>query len=288
MKPHPQQDLIIDLIKSGKQIAEIRQIVKCGQTTVYTFMRKLGIKPSSPPPTGVKRHNWDAVQTAYDAGKSRKHCEDEFEISPDLWSRACREGKIHPHEGDSPKTLEDLTGRQFGDWTVLGRAIESDRADGRHWKCRCVCGKTLTKTTVQITQDSKSCGCRKLRYGKDSPRWEGYGEIPMTMWRSIILSNDSRSRPFPFKITIEDAWNLFLTQNRRCAISGVELTFGKSQKANKTASLDRIDSTRGYEIGNIQWVHKDVNIMKLDHSSENFLAWVAKIYEHNHLQSRAA
>ena len=38
-----------------------------------------------------------------------------------------------------------------------------------------------------------------------------------------------------------------------------------------TASLDRIDSSKGYIEGNVQWVHKSVNIMKCDFSSDIFI-----------------
>ena len=30
----------------------------------------------------------------------------------------------------------------------------------------------------------------------------------------------------------------------------------------QTASLDRIDNSKGYEVGNIQWVHKEINMMR--------------------------
>jgi hypothetical protein len=38
-----------------------------------------------------------------------------------------------------------------------------------------------------------------------------------------------------------------------------------------TASLDRIDSKLGYNINNIQWVHKDVNTIKWDLSHDKFI-----------------
>ena len=38
-----------------------------------------------------------------------------------------------------------------------------------------------------------------------------------------------------------------------------------------TASLDRIDSSKGYTKSNIQWVHKDINKMKSDFSMLRFL-----------------
>lgn len=47
-----------------------------------------------------------------------------------------------------------------------------------------------------------------------------------------------------------------------------------------TASLDRIDSSRGYEIDNIQWVHKDVNKMKMGLSQNEFID-ICKIISKN-------
>jgi hypothetical protein len=38
-----------------------------------------------------------------------------------------------------------------------------------------------------------------------------------------------------------------------------------------TASLDRIDSSRGYTADNIQWVHKHVNLMKRSFNEEYFI-----------------
>ena len=50
-----------------------------------------------------------------------------------------------------------------------------------------------------------------------------------------------------------------------------------------TASLDRIDSKKGYTIDNIQWVHKDVNKMKMDLQEEDFFRIVKEIYEYKQL-----
>jgi hypothetical protein len=47
------------------------------------------------------------------------------------------------------------------------------------------------------------------------------------------------------------------------------------------ASIDRIDSSKGYIEGNIVWVHKDVNIMKNVFTKEHFLMLCVKIVE-NH------
>ena len=49
-----------------------------------------------------------------------------------------------------------------------------------------------------------------------------------------------------------------------------------AEAGNRTASLDRIDSSQPYVVTNIQWVHKDVNLMKMDLDEDWFVAlcWV--------------
>jgi hypothetical protein len=84
-----------------------------------------------------------------------------------------------------------------------------------------------------------------------------------------------------FDISIEEAWNLFLKQDRTCALSGLVLEFGKKGRELGTASLDRIDSKEGYTTDNIQWVHKDVNKMKMDFDEERLLLLCEKIYKKN-------
>lgn len=45
-----------------------------------------------------------------------------------------------------------------------------------------------------------------------------------------------------------------------------------------TASIDRIDSSKGYIKGNIQIVHKTLNKMKLNMRDEEFIAICEEVY----------
>jgi hypothetical protein len=45
------------------------------------------------------------------------------------------------------------------------------------------------------------------------------------------------------------------------------------------ASLDRIDSKKGYVEGNVHWVHKDVNMMKRNFTEEYFINLCETVYK---------
>ena len=60
-----------------------------------------------------------------------------------------------------------------------------------------------------------------------------------------------------------------------CALSGMPIKLGMN------ASIDRVDSMKSYEEGNLQFVHKDVNIMKNKYDQDYFIE-VCKLIANNH------
>src|SRR5690606_20536198 len=93
----------------------------------------------------------------------------------------------------------------------------------------------------------------------------------------------ANSKGLELSITPEYLWDLFLNQNRKCAISGVELVFADSHKnkTDSTASPDRIDPSKGYIEDNVQWVHKYVNSMRNNKSINDFIEWCKIISDFN-------
>lgn len=133
--------------------------------------------------------------------------------------------------------------------------------------CRCDCGNSIDTIRVHLlTGHVKSCHCWGRPKAGASPRWTGYAEISGFYWGR--LQRNASIREIPFRISIEYAWECFLRQSGHCALSGEVLVFGTGRQ---TASLDRIDSQKSYEIGNVQWVHKDINMMKMDLPSARFI-----------------
>lgn len=102
-------------------------------------------------------------------------------------------------------------------------------------------------------------------------------------WAKWRLGAEYRNMEFTIKI--EDAWEKFLSQKRKCALSGIPITFHKKYKDKfQTASLDRIDSNKDYTPDNIQWLHKDINIMKGFLDEKKFLNYCKIITENENFK----
>lgn len=155
--------------------------------------------------------------------------------------------------------------------------------------CQCDCGTTGRRMLKDLLAGkTTNCGCLKgPRFakitsvsGSENPNWKGHGEISLYVWRG--WRDQAKKREIPFDITIEWAWDLFLKQDRKCAISGVPIRFAEKtgRYSDKTASLDRIDSTNGYVVGNVWWIHKDLNFMKHKNSLDDLLKWCRLIVEY--------
>lgn len=93
--------------------------------------------------------------------------------------------------------------------------------------------------------------------------------IPNYVWTNLVRG--AKDRNLEVTITIKDIWITFLKQNKKCALTNWDLTFDR-RKTLTTASVDRIDSSKGYTLDNIQIVHKKANKLKMDFSENDFFA----------------
>jgi hypothetical protein len=162
----------------------------------------------------------------------------------------------------------DLTGRRFGKLTP----IKWTKFNGQHryWLCKCDCGKEKEiAATHLIGNKTYSCGCSQVKIGKENNNWKGCGAISGAYFSQI--KRKAKERGIAFGVSIEYIWELFLKQEGECALTGIELQFPNKNKQRYTASLDRINSDKGYEKGNIQWILGDINWMKNNFSQDYFI-----------------
>lgn len=129
-----------------------------------------------------------------------------------------------------------------------------------------------------LVQKSRRCCRYCMEKGTKNARWKGYGELSGSQF--YVIKYSAEIRDLEFDISIEDAWKQYEKQQGLCALSGEEIKFNPEKgwvKRDITASLDRIDSNLGYTVNNIQWVSKDIQVMKMDDSQEEFINWCKKI-----------
>lgn len=185
------------------------------------------------------------------------------------------------------KVIQLKPGDKFGRWSVI---CEGDASgSGKMWKCRCECGVVRDVLSVRLRHGkSLSCGCLNIERSA-AAKWRGVGELGSALWTTVLKG--ARERGLEVSLTIDEAWELFLKQERKCAITGVLLTMfeyvdiptnasrggATGRRVNGTASLDRIDSSKGYCTGNVQWVHKVINQMKSNHPQDVFVEWCRRV-----------
>jgi len=164
--------------------------------------------------------------------------------------------------------MYNLKNKKFGRLVAI-KTCGSDKHHNKMWLCKCECGKKIkTNTQNLITGDTRSCGCIKFKFIDIMPRY------CYTRLKGIILRNGKQ-----FNLSAKFLCNLYKKQNGKCALSGLKIIFAPrwNRLSEQTASLDRIDSKKGYTKNNVQWVHKDINFMKQEYPQDLFLFYCKKI-----------
>lgn len=214
------------------------------------------------------------------------------------------------------KKLKPVIGQKFGEYEVISDEVfmvknKNNNRHRGHFKVRCnQCGNIYYKRPDSLKSDSKKCRkCsngekyrklveeKKIAHKGYSVSHQGTGDLTKTQVLRMKYSAQKRNIFWDNTyMTTENLWSLFIKQNRRCALSNLPITLSKGknkpmQTNNRnldysgwTASLDRIDSSKGYEEGNVQWVHRNVNIMKNSYSTEYFIDLCRRISNHANQQ----
>ncbi len=164
---------------------------------------------------------------------------------------------------------------------VVGEIINGRRLDERaeptrfgqtqwYWICS-LCGQRQGPSTVAHLNRSVKCKICAMKR-ENNPRWLGYKQLTgVWLW---TYRDSAHKRGLVWEVTPEQIWAVWLRQDGRCAYTGWQLTHGVD------ASLDRIDSAVGYTVGNIQFVHRDINRMKSNFSEKHFWLLCESVTKH--------
>lgn len=169
----------------------------------------------------------------------------------------------------------------------------------RRVKCKCDCGTEKECDLYDIRRSKiKSCGCARntpelraiariraydlqkkgiLNKGGD------YHTNQYTNFKYMLKCVTNKNRNKKCTISLEDLEELWNKQEGLCAYTKLPLILATHQNLKKNipkwnlASVDRIDSNKGYEKDNIQFVSRTINYAKNDMTHEetiNFLQYI--------------
>lgn len=187
--------------------------------------------------------------------------------------RTCGTRKGKPNKNIMIKKNDIVIGYRYG-MLVVKQKVKGGLL------CVCDCGteKILKSSRIRLKQ-VKSCGCLMKKSREKHHLFKGYGEISQSVFNKI--RQKAIDRNLGFDLNIQELYDIFVAQNKLCAISKVPIKFKLNHRDEQTASLDRIDSTKPYTINNVHWVHKKVNTMKWNIPQNEFIEWCRIIAYNN-------
>jgi len=180
-----------------------------------------------------------------------------------------------------------ILNKQYGNFTVISEEIFKTNDSKIMFKVRCSCGKEqfIRAYFLEIGRQNccKSCSQKRalsenisrqkfLKIGHD-----GIDNFTKTTYWYLRNCAKRRGISWSDELTIEYLYDLLLKQNKKCALTGLNIDLTESRLGSNvdfklmTASLDRIESSKGYEPNNVQWVHKHINKMKNNFEESYFI-----------------
>jgi len=179
---------------------------------------------------------------------------------------------------------KDLSGQEFGNWTVL----ERDQNHHRHnmWLCICGCGTEATVNGSDLRNGkTKSCGCLRsktvTKHGMHNTRF-------YSIWNNMLGRCRNKNSAFygGRGISVCDEWlsfnrfksDLYDDYLRHCEVFGEEDT-----------TLDRMDTDGDYEKDNVRWATRkeQINNRRLNKNNSSGYVGVSWVKSKRKWRARA-
>ncbi len=159
--------------------------------------------------------------------------------------------------------LEIKNEDRFGSLVVKSKSCIRKRH--QYYWCQCDCGNLVSIRSGSLGENN-STTCGKCFDGNQRQ----LGNISR-LWFTRI-KKAAQNRKLEFKLTMQMLDDLLSYQKKQCVYTKLPIFISNNYDGlGSTASLDRIDSTKGYIIDNVQFVHKDINWMKKDFDEKHFI-----------------
>lgn len=176
--------------------------------------------------------------------------------------------------------MEDLRGRIFSEWEVLGPSKRKTTRSALLWWCRCSCGTEKFVNHYHLV-DGASRSCRKCSSEKNTSLvTHGYTrdrkKKPIReyrVWKAMRDRCAHHPRYTSRNILVCEEWNSF------------EKFFEDMGRCPDGYSLDRIDNSKGYSKSNCRWASNiqqarnrtNNRILTFNGESLNVIEWAEKL-----------
>lgn len=159
------------------------------------------------------------------------------------------------------------------------------------------CGLIFEKSNSEVKRSEKfnrNHFCSRVCVGTYSSNWYNPNKKYYEISKHCFNRNDEytkfryhfrniKKRDKEVGVTIEYLKKIWEEQNGVCPFTGINLTLNtfKNRENNVlfSASLDRIDSSKGCIEGNVRWVSRGINLMKSNNSDDIVWEMCKMIYE---------
>ena len=202
----------------------------------------------SPSLFNKNKHTLSGLQSRCRSCQSAHRTTDAYRAQINQRRAAQRQGV---YERKRVSVRKGMTGKRFGKLVAIAYCIDSNVGQ---WVCKCDCGKTvkvkmgalsntrISKRTGETKANTTSCGCNKRSHVTESA------------YRSVYFGYraNARRRNIGFFLSFEQAKALFTShchycgsipaQIKRVSKTGIEVRYN---------GIDRMDSDKNYEIGNV-------------------------------------
>ena len=239
-------------------------------------MRKLDIK------VGDKFGDWTVINTDVPSRNKARYiqCQCKCGAIKEINSSALRHGRSSSCKSCSRRkgTIKLEINSRYKHWTVIEGPVYKNSA--AYYKVKCDCGAEVYKSPKEILCKNSNFQCEKCAQKERALQTTlANGRIgDLTLTEHTRLRRSAEKRGYVFEVSIEYLWNLFQEQKQICAITGDYIP------NIKEASLDRIDSSKGYIPGNVQWVTQQANLSKHVMTMEQLYKFCRKVLNHANQQ----
>jgi hypothetical protein len=116
------RDKVRQLLRQGRGVKEIARQLGLSKATVSYHKRRLRYPVDS---KCARRYDWAEIQRYYDAGHSRRKCQERFGFASKTWTDAVRRGDMVPRPFPMPLDELLVANVRRGRWNVRQRLISA-------------------------------------------------------------------------------------------------------------------------------------------------------------------